>query len=81
MKNNGYCIPETCYEGKDYFIRDKSELKDSKYIPVEFLGYRPHPGEVVIKVLGKVRVIHRRLIFVRKPDIDNTVMKYKNNPD
>ncbi|MGB2963529.1 MAG: hypothetical protein WBB69_06040 [Anaerolineales bacterium] len=81
MKNNGYCIPETCHEGRDYFIRDKSVLQDGKYLKVEFLGYRPHPGEVVIKVQSKVRVIHRRLIFIRKRDIDNKVMKYKNNPD
>ena len=81
MKNNGYCTPETCHEGREYFIKDKSVLQDDKYLQVEFLGYRPHPGEVVIKAQGKVRVIHRRLIFVRKREIDNNLMKFKNNPD
>ena len=73
MENNGYCSPESYQVGEVYFIRDKSASTDDKYIPVKFLSYRPHPAELVIKEKGLARVIHRRLLFVRKRNDEDNV--------
>ncbi len=65
MNKNEYYAPDSCREGQVYFIRDESNSPDFKYKEVEFLDYRPHPGELVIKEDGVVKVIHRRLLYSR----------------
>lgn len=65
MNKNGYYQPESCREGQVYFIRDESKLTSIKYKQVEFLDYRPHPGELIIKEDGVTKVIHRRLLYSR----------------
>ena len=44
----------------------KSNSTKVEYKHVEFVGYRPHPGELVIREDGDVRVIYRRQLYARK---------------
>ncbi len=65
MEINGYYQPESCQKGRIYFIRDENNSTAAKYKMVEFIDYRPHPGELLIKENGVTRAIHRRLLYSR----------------
>jgi hypothetical protein len=65
MKANGYYQPESCQKGRIYFVYDENNSTGNMYKKVEFLDYRPHPGELVIKEDGVTKVIHRRLLYSR----------------
>ena len=65
MEMNGYYQPESCQEGRVYFVREENNSTVNKYKKVEFLDYRPHPGELLIKEDGVKKVIHRRLLYSR----------------
>jgi len=66
MNNNGFYRPERCQEGEEYFILEEDNLPKVEYKIVEFVSYRPHPGELVIKEDGVARVIYRRQLYARK---------------
>ena len=65
MNANRYQRPEKYRTGELYFIQEKKSSVECSFMEVEFLSYRPHPGELVIKENGVARVIHRRLLFSR----------------
>ena len=65
MNESGYYQPENCRLGEIYFIQEKKNSTEKSFKEVEFLSYRPHPGELVIKEDGVARIIHRRLLFSR----------------
>ena len=66
MEINGYYHPESCQKGRIYFVREENNSTTNKYKKVEFLDYRPHPGELLIKEDGVKKVIHRRTLYSRK---------------
>jgi len=65
MEMNEYYQPESCRKGRVYFVRVENNPIDKKYKKVEFLDYRPHPGELLIKEDGVTKVIHRRMLYSR----------------
>ena len=65
MEMNGYYQPESCQKGQAYFIYDENNSTGNKYKKVEFVDYRPHPGELLIKENGVTKVIHRKLLYTR----------------
>ena len=69
MKTKGYYQPESCQKKLVYFVYDENNSPESKYKKVEFLDYRPHPGELLIKENGVIKVIHCKLLFSRKNGI------------
>lgn len=66
MDTNGYYHPESCQKGRIYFVREENNSTTNKYKKVEFLDYRPHPGELLIKEDGLIKVIQRRTLYSRK---------------
>ena len=62
MSKNGFFQPENCQLGADYYYKDDLTVTDL-YIPVIFYAYRPHPGEILISINGKIRLIHRRYLY------------------
>ena len=66
MEINGYYHPESCQKGRVYFVREENNSTTNKYKKVEFLDYRPHPGELLIKEDRLIKVIHRRTLYSRK---------------
>jgi len=65
MENNGYYRPLSCHPGKEYFLKITTGSGAAHYEQVEFLGYRPHPGELVVRDGVKARVIYRVDLFQR----------------
>ena len=65
MEINGYYHPESCQKGRVYFVREENNSTTNKYKKVEFLDYRSHPGELLIKEDGVKKVIHRRTLYSR----------------
>ena len=65
MDMNRYYRPESCQKGQIYFVCNENNSASNKYKEVEFVDYRPHPGELLIKEDGVTKVIHRRLLFSR----------------
>ena len=66
MNKNGFYRPESCRKEEKYYIEDDENSKDVEYKPVEFVSYRPHPGELLIRENGVARVIYRRQLYARK---------------
>ena len=66
MNKNGFYRPERCRKEEEYYIEDDENSKDVEYKTVEFVSYRPHPGELVIREDGVARVIYRRQLYARK---------------
>ncbi len=61
-------ISDLAYDNKEkklYFVSDENNSAGNKYKKVEFVDYRPHPGELLIKEDGVTKVIHRRLLYAR----------------
>jgi hypothetical protein len=54
---------------KNSIFTGTENFPESKYKKVEFLDYRPHPGEMLIKENGVIKVIKRKLLFSRKNGI------------
>jgi hypothetical protein len=65
MKEYHYCRPKSYYKGSIYFIREVDQNGQISYKPVKFIGYRPHPGELIIRNNSKTIVIHRRWLFTK----------------
>jgi hypothetical protein len=68
VENNGYYLPDSCIEGETYYVRDDYTAMVNSYQPVIFLSYRPHPGEVLIKENGEIRVMQRRYLLTLKQE-------------
>lgn len=68
MEVNGYYQPESCQKGRVYFVRKENSSTVNKYKKVEYLDYRPHPGELLIKEDGITKVIHRRTLYSRNKE-------------
>jgi len=63
MEGKNYYQPESCRFGGEYFIKEDSPDADSAYTRVEFISYRPHPGEVVVKQGETLLVVHRTFLY------------------
>ena len=66
MNKNGFYRPESCREGEEHFIMKEKDSTKVEYKHVEFVSYRPHPGELVTREDGVARVIYRRQLYARK---------------
>ena len=54
-----YFQPDTCIPGKLYYIKTKGLNSSNKFKSVIFVGYCPHPAEVIVRKGGRSKVIHR----------------------
>ncbi len=59
MDPENYVQPDTCILGKVYFIKTEDIDSTSKFRGVKFIGYRPHPAEVIVREGSGRKVIHR----------------------
>ena len=59
MQTENYFQPDSCIPGKVYFIKTKYSDSTSEYKSVRFVGYCPHPAEVIIREGSRNKVIHR----------------------
>ena len=59
MRHEIYFQPDTCIPGKLYYIKVNGIDSATIYKSVKFVGYCPHPAEVVIRKNGRNKVIHR----------------------
>jgi len=59
MQHGNYFQPDTCIPGKQYYIKTKGLDSTAKVKSVVFVGYCPHPAEVVVRKDGRSKVIHR----------------------
>lgn len=59
MHTENYFQPDTCIPGKEYYIKIKDPDMTSKYKSVRFIGYCPHPAEIIIRDGIRTKVIHR----------------------
>ena len=66
MNKNGFYRPESCRIGEEYFIREENNSPIIEYKTAVLVSYRPHPGELLIRENGVVRVIYRRQLYARK---------------
>jgi len=70
MEKNGYCLPDSCLAGNEYYLRIKSNSEFSEYRKVLFLSYRPHPAEVMVREGNRSRMVYRSDLFTRLGDGD-----------
>lgn len=63
-----YCQPESCRAGGRYLLKCASDGMGWEFREVTFIGYRPHPGEVVVDAGEGPRIVHRLLLFQRGED-------------
>jgi hypothetical protein len=63
MEDNYYFQPETCVLGKHYYLMSKEPDSSTVFRKVIFIGYCPHPAEVLVKDGDKRKVIHRVYLF------------------
>ena len=63
-----YIQPESCSIGKYYYLQTTSNGNLPDYKKVRFIGYRPHPAEVLVQDGNRIRVIHRRALFLKERD-------------
>ena len=63
MEARNFYQPESCQLGGIYFIKEDSPDPNSNYTRVEFISYRPHPGEVVVKQGEMLKVVHRTFLY------------------
>ena len=59
MNHENYFQPDTCIPGEQYYIKTKGHDLTTKVKRVIFVGYCPHPAEVVVRKDGRTKVIHR----------------------
>lgn len=59
MQNEFYFQPDTCIPGKLYYVKVKDIDSTTNYMSVKFVGYCPHPAEVIVRKGDRIKVIHR----------------------
>jgi hypothetical protein len=62
----GYTQPDTCLIGGRYYLKSCPNGNANRFSEVTFVGYRPHPGEVVVDDGSGPRVVHRLYLYVSK---------------
>ena len=55
-----FCHPASPRPGQVYYLQTAQANGKPRFQPVTFLGYRPHPGEVWVRVGTEIRAVHRR---------------------
>ena len=63
MNRYRYYQPETCVPGKEYFLMIKKPDSSTVFREVKFIGYRPHPAEVLVEDGNIRKVVHRINLF------------------
>lgn len=63
MEGKVYFQPETCVPGELYYIKVKENGSRTKYHSVKFIGYCPHPAEVIVRNNGRTKVVHRIYLY------------------
>jgi hypothetical protein len=63
MTKRIYYLPKSYRIGRAYYYQNGDEGKSNVYLSVRLVAYRPHPGELVIQLNGKKKLIHRRYLF------------------
>ncbi len=63
MKYENYFQPDTLIRGKLYYIKTTSPDLPNKLLPVNFVDYRPHPAEVLVRDGSRTKVIRRVILF------------------
>ena len=58
-----YSQPETCVPGEQYYLLIKKPDLSTVFRKVKFIGYRPHPAEVLVEDRNIKKVIHRVNLF------------------
>lgn len=67
MNKTEYTQPETCLVGGIYYLKSSTNGKGNRFSEVRFVGYRPHPGEVVVDDGRGPRVVHRLFLYRVNP--------------
>lgn len=70
MDRYEYRQPGTCQVGSRYLLRSKQNGSGQQFSEVVFVGYRPHPGEIVVDDGMGPRVV-QRLYLYQKHDPDS----------
>jgi len=65
MQPVNYFHPDTCIPGKQYFIKTKGLDSTINIKSVIFVGYCPHPAEIIVRQDGRNKVIHRVYLLQR----------------
>jgi hypothetical protein len=63
MKCPKYTQPDNCQAGCRYYLKSKHDGRGSQFSEVVFIGYRPHPGEIVVDDGMGPRVVHRLCLY------------------
>jgi len=65
VEKNGYYHPASFENGKEYLLQIKNGSGKGEYKKVLFLGYRAHPGELIVRVGERSRKVYRVDLFQR----------------
>ena len=65
MSQDHYTQPKSCQANGIYYLKISASNGKAEYKKVRFLGYRPHPAEVLVHDGRKPRVVHRRFLYTK----------------
>jgi ABC-type siderophore export system fused ATPase/permease subunit len=67
MDRYEYWQPGTFQVGNRYFLISRQNGSGKQFTEVVFIGYRPHPGEIIVDDGTGPQVVHRHYLY-RKND-------------
>ena len=65
MSQDKFIQPESCTGEQRYYLKIAKNDRGSDFQEVRFIGYRPHPAEILIDDGHRVRMVHRYLIYIK----------------
>ena len=65
MSQETYIQPASCVKDQYYYLKVSGNGREAKYLVVRFVGYRPHPAEILIDDGNQIRMVHRSLLFIK----------------
>ncbi len=55
--------PDQLHPGRGYLYQTRDDGGNQAAVRVVFVGYRPNPGEVLVRLDGKTIIVSRRKLF------------------
>jgi len=64
-----YTQPGNCQTGCSYYLKANHGGGGSQFSEVVFIGYRPHPGEIIVDDGTGPQVVHRLYLYQKNDPV------------
>jgi hypothetical protein len=66
MDPEGYYQPKSCEINQRYYLRVVKNGSEVNFQRVRFIGYCPHPAEILIHDGKRIKVVHRTFLYLKE---------------